>query len=137
MSGDNRRRLMSASAALFWAVLGGVIGTATAPMTERAMAWVAEQQCHGHRFLADGTALRREAIKRHRLDKHLEANAAFQRAWDCGLPEGQFYLSQALCHPGWRNASLDTENGWAGMKEAVAKAPALAYLLSDPDACPM
>ena len=83
MSEERRPAWKAFGSALFWALIGGVIGNVTAPATERAMTWFEEQRCHGQEALEHGKALRRQAIERSSRADHTAANAAFQQAADC------------------------------------------------------
>jgi hypothetical protein len=135
MSEERRTAWKAFGSALFWALIGGVIGNATAPITERFMHWLEQQRCQSEAALVRGKALRRQAIERQSAKLHADANAAFERAADCGRAEGQFFRAQAYCHPGW-NAKFDPQRGWELMREAAAKDAKLAYMLADPDICP-
>jgi hypothetical protein len=125
----------SFGAALFWALAGGMIGNATAPATERALAWFEEVRCPAQEALDRGKALRGRAIERRSGALHAAANAAFRHAADCGRAEGQFFRAQAFCHAGW-DAAFDPQRGWELMREAAGRDGKLAYMLADPDLCP-
>jgi hypothetical protein len=135
MSEERRPAWKAFGSALFWALIGGVIGNVTAPATERAMTWFEEQRCHGQEALEHGKALRRQAIERSSRADHTAANAAFQQAADCGRAEGSFFRAQAYCHPGW-DVAFDPQRGWELMREAATKDAKLAYMLADSDVCP-
>ena len=117
------------------AVIGAVAENLAANPTEHAKAWAYELIFHGQRFFEEGKALRRAAISEGSEAKHREANAAFERSFEAGVPEALAQLGIAHCIG--LGVPRDWRRGHAMLVELVKQDGRLgAIYLGDPDVCP-